>query len=49
MEGVVELVDLEAQNRDAEVQHIVLKDTILQKEVDVVKLNLHFGELISKV
>lgn len=49
MEGVVELVDLEAQNRDAEVQHIVLKDTILQKEVDVVELNLHFGELVSKV
>jgi len=49
MERVVELIDLEAQNRDAEVQHIVLKDTILQKEVDVVKLNLHFGESVSKV
>ena len=49
MEGVVELVDLEAKNWDAEIEHVVLEDAILQKEVDVVELNFYLGESVSEI
>jgi hypothetical protein len=49
MEGVVELVDLETEDRDTEVKHVVLENSVLHEEVDVVELNFHLGKSVSEI